>query len=553
MHGPDSPASNGAPGHNRGGDRLAVASSATHALDTAGSAAPTATAPAGHRSARPADRWGLPLLVVIVGMFMSVLDTSIVNVAVPTIQKEYNVTTDDIQWIVTAYMLCLGVVVPTSAWCGDRLGLRRMYLVSLVSFGVFSALCGMAPTLPSLIGFRVLQAVPGGMLPVTCLTILYRMVPAEKMGTAMGLYGLGIVVAPGVGPTLGGYLVEYVNWRLIFYINVPIGVIGAIAAVAVLPPMPGRPRRRFDLRGFVCIAGGMFALLLALSEGQTWAWTSYRILILLAAAINLVLLFVAIELGRADPLLDVRVFTHWAFVNSLLLIAILSIGLFAVLFYVPLFVQEAQNLTPWHTGLVLLPQALVMMVTMPTAGLIYDRIGPRWPAVVGLTLCGVGTLLLTRISIDPPRPELIGWMMIRAAGLGLAMMPIMTGGLSALPATIVSSGSAFNTLTQRVTASLGLAVLTALATTQQAQFMANRAALPPTGANTDPRVLAMEQQGPGGLIGLWQHTQLEAQAQAFSNVFLIAAICTLAGVVLALTLRSGKPTPGTDSEPAEIG
>jgi hypothetical protein len=144
-------------------------------------------------------------------------------------------------------------------------------------------------------------------------------------------------------------------------------------------------------------------------------------------------------------------------------------------------------------------------------------------------------------------------MMIRAAGLGLGMMPIMTGGLSALPADIVSSGSAFNTLTQRVTASFGLAALTALATAQQAQFMSNRGSLLSTGANTDPRIVAMLHQGPGGLIGLWQRTQIEVEAQAYSNVFLIAGVCTLGGVLLALRLRSGKPSRGEDSEPVEAG
>jgi EmrB/QacA subfamily drug resistance transporter len=372
-----------------------------------------------------------------------------VNVAIPTMQKEFAVTTDNIEWVSTAYTLCLGVVVPTSAWLGERLGLRRMYLLSLLSFSVFSALCGMAGGLGSMIAFRILQAVPGGMLPVTCLTILYRMVPKEKLGAAMGLYGLGIVVAPGVGPTLGGYLVEYVDWRLIFYINVPIGLLCALAALLVLPAFPGARTRPFDLPGFVFIAGGLFSMLLALSEGQSWGWTSYPVLTLLAVGVNLLLVFVAVELARAQPLLDPRVFASWPFVNSLLLISVLSIGLFAVLFYVPLYLQQAQQLTPWHTGLVLLPQALVMAVIMPFAGLIYDRFGPRWPAVIGLFVAGSGTLLLTRINIDLPRGELIPFMCLRAGGIALAMMPIMTSGISALPAERVNSGSAFNTLTQR--------------------------------------------------------------------------------------------------------
>jgi EmrB/QacA subfamily drug resistance transporter len=515
--------------------------------------APARVSPAPTGPAQGA-KWGLPLAVVVVGMFMSVLDTSIVNVAIPTMQKQFGASTDDIQWVSTAYTLCLGVIVPTSAWLGERLGLKRLYLIALIGFAAFSALCGMAGDLNTMIIFRILQAVPAGVLPVTCLTILYRMVPREKLGAAMGLYGLGIVVAPGVGPTLGGYLVEYVDWRLIFYINVPIGVLGVIAAMVVLPKFPGAAGRRFDLPGFLCIATGLFALLLALSEGQTWGWTGYRVLILVALAVNLLALFVVIELQAKEPLLNVRVFAHWPFVNSLLLISILSIGLFAVLFYVPLFLQEGQNLTPMNTGWTVLPQALVMTVMMPTAGRIYDRIGPRWPAVIGLLLCGVGTLLLTGINIDMTRPELIGWMMIRAAGIGLAMMPIMTGGISSLPPSIVNAGSAFNTLTQRVTSALGLAVLTAVATAQQAQFMADRSALLRSGGpGTDPRIVTMRQQGPAGLISLWQQLHVEVEAQAYSNVFLIAGICTLAGVGLAFFLRHGKAVDTGDTEPVEVG
>jgi EmrB/QacA subfamily drug resistance transporter len=489
-------------------------------------------------------------------MFMSVLDTSIVNVAVPTIQKQFSTTTQDIQWISTAYTLCLGVIVPTSAWLGERLGLKRLYLISLIGFSAASALCGMAWDLNSMIMFRILQAVPGGVIPVTCLTILYRMVPKEKLGAAMGLYGLGIVVAPGVGPTLGGYLVEYVDWRLIFYINVPIGILGVLAAIVVLPRMPGAAGRRFDVPGFVCIAAGLFALLLALSEGQDWGWTGYRVLILVCVAVTMLALFVVRELEVAEPLLNVRVFLHWPFVNSLLLISILSIGLFAVLFYVPLFLQEGQGLTAMNTGLTVLPQALVMAVMMPLAGRIYDKVGPRWPAVIGLALAGGGTLLLTRINADMTRPELIVWMMIRAAGIGLAMMPIMTGGISALPASIVNAGSAFNTLTQRVTAALGLAALTALATGQQAQLMANRSALLTSmGPSVDPRIVAMHDQGPGGLIPLYQQLQVEVEAQAYSNVFLVAGVCTLAGVFLAFALRSGRaPASGSgEREAVEVG
>src|SRR3954447_11724774 len=173
--------------------------------------------------------WIGPLAGLIVGMFMSVLDSSIVNVAIPDIQNELSGSPDSVAWVVTGYTLALGVVVPLSGWLGMRFGQSRLYIVSVLGFAAGSALCGLAWNLDSLIAFRILQAIPGGVLPVVTLTMLYQIVPLENIGAAMGLYGLGVVVAPAVGSVLGGYLVEFTDWRVIFYINVPIGLLGAAA------------------------------------------------------------------------------------------------------------------------------------------------------------------------------------------------------------------------------------------------------------------------------------------------------------------------------------
>jgi EmrB/QacA subfamily drug resistance transporter len=497
--------------------------------------------------------WGLPLAVVVVGMFMSVLDTSIVNVAIPTMQKQFGATSDDIEWVSTAYTLTLGVVVPTSAWLGERIGLRRLYLISLVGFAAFSALCGTAANLNMMIVYRVCQAIPAGVIPVTCLTILYKMVPRDKLGAAMGLYGFGMVIAPGVGPAMGGYLVEYIDWRLIFYINVPIGILGAVAAFFILPRFPGATGRKFDLPGFICVAGGLVAILLAVSEGPQWGWTGYRVLILAAVGINLLVLFVAVELRVKQPLLDLRVFASWPFINSLMLITILTIGMFSVLYYIPQFLQNDQNITPMNTGLVVLPQAAVMAVIMPFAGRIYDRFGARWPAVIGLTLNTLGSYMMITINVDATRPEIIEWTSIRAGGMAVAMMPIMTAGLSSLPPHISNFGSAYNTLFQRVSSALGVSIMTALTTIQQAQLMADRSGLlQPNTADTNPQITQMQQQGPGGLISLWQQLQAEVLAQSYSDVFLVVTIMTAIGIPLAFLLRSGRPEPGEGAEPIEM-
>ena len=495
--------------------------------------------------ATPQKGWGLPLAVLIVGMFMSVLDLSIVNVAIPVIRKDFGVSTESIQWISTAYSLTEGVMVPVSAWLGVRFGLKRLYIWLIILFTAASMLCGVATGLSQLIAFRILQAIPGGVLPVICLTMLYRIVPTQKLGAAMGMYGLGIVVAPGVGPTLGGYLVEHVNWRVIFYINVPVGILGAIAAAAVLTKFPAERNRPFDLAGFACIAGALFSLLLALEEGASWGWTSYPILILFAAAINLLALFVVVELYVQHPMLDIRVFKNRHYMNSLLLISVMSVGLFAVLFYIPTFLQGSRGFSSWDTGLVLLPQALVMMVLMPIAGQLYDRFGARWPAVLGILMTGSGILSLSRINVDISEGELILGMCLMAGGLALGMMPVMTAGLSMLPPEVTDTGSAFNTLFQRVSAALGLALLTALVTTNRAQFMADRSALlPGSGADVRPEIVQMQQQGDVGMLPLWQKVSALVQAQTYSNAFFIAGCVTLGGVVLALMLRSGRPSDG---------
>ena len=369
--------------------------------DVPGPAVPTRPPAApprpGPRRTEAERGWGVPLAVLIVGMFMSVLDISIINVAIPTMQRDFAATTDQIQWVENAYSLALGVVVPVSAWLAARFGPGRVHIISLL-------------------GFRVLQALPGGVLPVVTLTILYRIVPPHRIGAAMGMYGLGIIVAPAVGPTLGGYLMEYVDWRLIFFINVPVGILGTVAAVLLLPRFGPTPVGRFDLLGFLCVATGLVCLLLALTEGQKWGWTSYTIMILLTVGVLGLALFVVIEMEVDSPLLNVRVFQQWPFTNSLLLVSVLSVGLFAVLFYIPLLLQQARGLGAFDTGLLLLPQALVMAVIMPAAGLLYDRIGPRWPAVIGLALVALGTYLLTDVTLESSTSHVVWVLVLRAVG-----------------------------------------------------------------------------------------------------------------------------------------
>ena len=514
--------------------------------------AQVATAPPVAEASPPAedapvsDRgWLLPLAVLVVGMFMAVLDTDIVNVAIPRMQSQFGATTDQVQWVATAYTLALGIVVPISGWLGDRYGLDRIYRFALIGFAAGSALCGLAWSLNILIAFRIVQAIGGGLLPAVAQALLYRMVPREKMGTAMGFFGLGVLFAPAVGPTVGGYLVEYVNWRLIFYINIPIAVLGVVAAAAVLPRFPRKGGQRFDGAGFATVATGLFALLLALSEGASWGWTSYRVLILIAVGLLSLALFVVVELSVEQPMLDVRIFRNWYYTNSSLLMAILFAALFAGFFYVPLFLQEGQGLGALQAGLTLLLPALITGMVMPISGQLYDRIGARWPATVGLLLVAYGTYLIHGVTLATSNGQIVLWMSIRSVGLGLSIMPIMTAGMASISSEAVGRASAMNNIVQRVASALGLGVLTAVLTSQQAQQMSDRAVLLPSVAPGFPQLQGMAAQGQAGVLSLYNSTTLQVFGTAVGDIFLLTAGLTAVGVLLALMLPA-RPVASAD-------
>jgi EmrB/QacA subfamily drug resistance transporter len=333
--------------------------------------------------------------VVVIGSFMAVLDTSIVNVAIPSIENELGASADQGEWVVTGYSLMLGVVVPTSSWLGERYGLERVQNVALLLFITGSALCGLSTSISTLIGLRLFQAIGGGLLPAVSLTIVYRVVPRESFGTALGIYGFGVILAPAIGPVVGGFLVQYSSWRLIYFINVPVGIIGAVLSYRVVPHFERKRGQRFDLAGWVTIAVGLFSLLLALSEGQKWHWTSYRVLGLVAVGGLSLALFVVLELSAEAPLLNLRVFLNSNYRTSVMIIAVLSNGLFSAAFFIPLFLQQGDGLNAFQTGLTLVPAVFVTLVMVPLSGRLFDRFGARSLAAPGLLVLALAEYLET--------------------------------------------------------------------------------------------------------------------------------------------------------------
>jgi EmrB/QacA subfamily drug resistance transporter len=502
------------------------------------------------------NSWVGPLCILIVGMFMSVLDTSIVNIAIPKMQTALSASVDDIEWVVTGYTLVLGVVVPLSGWLGLRLGQTRLYVLSMLGFTLGSALCGLAWSLPSMIAFRVVQAIPGGILPVVTMTLLFRIVPRDKIGSAMGLYGLGVVVAPAIGPTLGGALVEYFDWRLIFFINVPVGIVGMALALVFFPQIRPTTWPRLDVLGFVTIAYSLFALLLAFSEGENWGWTGYRILGLFVSSALMLALFLVIENEVDNPLIDLKVFRSLAFCVSLLLIGIAMTSLFSALYFLPQFLQQVQGMQELDSGLVLLPGSLVLVVLMPIAGRVYDLIGPRYPVMLGLVVVALGSYLMSHLTVDTPRWDIEWWLAVRNLGVGMCMMPIITAGTAALPAVLTSVGSSVNNIMQRLAASVAIAVFGSLNTITGAQLATDRGGL----MGIDPYTTG-QLAGAGSGVGeptrvstpfldAYQGLEAQVRTQTYANGFFVVAVLALVGAGLAVFMRSGRKPDGGGGGPA---
>lgn len=408
---------------------------------------------------------------VLIGTFMVALDQTIVTIALPQIGLELHQTAG-VDWVITGYLLALGVTQPVTGWLADRVGRKAVFLGSLAVFTVGSFLSALAPDLPILVLTRILQGLGGGAIFPVGMAMVYEQFPPDRRGMAMGVWSLGIIAAPALGPVLGGFIVTAWSWRLLFLINVPIGLIGVLVGWRVLRFAGFRERRAFDGRGFGLVAVGLGAGLLALSEANAWGWTSPPTLTLFVVAIVLLGFFARHELGRAEPLIEVRMFGIPAFTISLTVIGGLVIAQFARLVFIPLELEGLRHMTALEAGLVLTPAALAAAVSAPLAGRVADRIGSRPPVMLGLAISAIGAWGLSGLHLDTPIPLVVAIVTFQGFGNGMAMTPNTVAGLNALPQALLARGSAIRSLARQVAASLGVATLTALVVAQAGDLTA---------------------------------------------------------------------------------
>lgn len=495
----------------------------------------------------------LQLFIIILGVFMAILDTSVVNVAIPTMEHAFNASTTQIQWVLTGYMLMIGVLVPISGWLTDRFGAKHLFLFALTVFTIGSALCGMAWSTGSIILFRLIQAIGGGFMMPVAQAMIFRIFPPDRRGMVMGLFGVSIMVAPAIGPTLSGYLVQYARWRLIFYINVPFGIIGVILGLLFMHEFPHHASAKLDKWGFMLSTVGFFSLLYGLNNVSSDGWKSPLVFLFVGLGVVCILLLIVVELLVESPMIQFRVFKDYMFTMSTIISSIINVALFAGIFFLPLYLQNIVGLSAMSTGLLMMPAALATAVMMPISGRLFDRIGARPLGILGLLIITIVTIGFTRLGTNTSA-NYVQWLYIlRSLGMGLTMMPIMTAGMNTLAPQMMSQGSGLSNTARQVSSSLGTAVLTTILTQRQRfhfSVMAQQVT-PFTHQGQDIMRLqqALQTQGlpPAAAHGtavsmLSGVLQQRAFVMGLNDAFWVATIVTAIALVLVFFFSSRKET-----------
>ncbi len=399
--------------------------------------------------------------IVMAGTLMAALDSSIVNVSIPAIMADFGSTVEEIEWVITGYMIAFATLMPLTAWFRDRIGYRMLYMVSLVVFTLGSVLCGIAWNLPSLIVARVIQAFGGGAVTPTGMAMITEVFAPEERGKAMGIWGMGVIMGPAVGPTIGGYLTNHFGWRSIFIVNLPIGIIVFFAALILLiRDVPHKSLRKpFDLWGFCFFTIFLVALLLGLSKGEKEGWTSAYIITCSIMSLLGFICFMLVENSVEHGVINLRLFRLPVFSICAFIMLVRSIVLFGGIFLLPLFLQQQMGYEEMESGLILLPGSLLMALVMPFAGKLSDRIGARIPTLAGLFGLWLFMIMYRNLDANMSAFDVIKPTLVRGLGMGLLMAPLTAVAMNSVEQKDAGMASSIFNIMQQVGGSIGISIL----------------------------------------------------------------------------------------------
>lgn len=480
--------------------------------------------------------------VVVLGAIMSILDVTVVNVAIRTLAVDFNTPLSTIQWVATGYTLALATVIPVTGWGADRFGTKRLYITSIVLFVCGSVLSGLASSAGMLILFRVLQGLGGGMLMPAGMTILTRAAGPQRVGRVMAVIGVPMLLGPIFGPILGGWLVDDFSWRWIFFINLPIGVVAVLMALRILPRDVPSPHERLDWPGLLLLSPGLAAMIYGLAKsGSNGGFGSAEAYGPIIAGAALLAIFVRHALRTPHALVDLRLFNNRVFSAATGTLMLMVISVFGGMLLIPLYLQAVRGRSAMDTGLLMAPQGVGAMIAMPIAGRLADRTGVGRIVPAGLLAVAVSFVGLTQLQSDTSYLTLGAYLFVMGVGMGFTMMPTFSGAMQTLRRASIARASTSLNITQQVGASIGTAVMSVLLTHAIADRLPGSAGgFGQTPANLAPEALLRIQR---------------LMAEAFGSTFWWALALVLVAFVVALVLlpkRKPAPVEDEDAEPVTL-
>lgn len=500
--------------------------------------------------------------VLMLGFTTAGLSVTVVNLAFPKIMTSLRADLDVMQWVQTGYMIMQAVMMPSVGWLGSRLGNRKVYLLSLGTFVGGSILCGMAWNVHSLIIFRLVQAVGAGPLFPITQVIMFQTFPEEKRGLAMGVTSLGFSFGPMIGPVLGGYLLEQASWRAVFYINVPVGIIGLGLAYLILPRPRGQERRHLDVMGMLSMAAFLVSFLMAMSQGREEGWDSQYILSLLAIALVAGVTFVVTELRSREPFVELRLYKNLAFAMSSLVVAINTISFMATNFIVALFLQIHLDFTPLQAAWMLMPSAVVIGILSVVSGRLSDVVPAKVLVIFGLSMVALCLLQYARITAWTSVGMITFWLTARGFARAFTIAPLSAASLKALPESQIRMGTGLLSLNRGVAAASSVALAATLFQNRLAQrtiiLVQDQSFLPFAREEMLQRWQQIFERlgdfsqiaGMKSLALLNRLVNAEAALHSYHDTFIIVACVSAAGILPALWMGKRKLSSPEPSQEA---
>lgn len=448
-------------------------------------------------------------LISVFGMFMNLLDLTIVNVAVPVLASELDASAREVQWVVTAYLLAVAVAIPVSGWAGDRFGTKLIFVLALAFFTGGSALCAFAWNIESLIVFRALQGLGGGFLMPVSQTMVFRAFPQQERSKAAGILVVPTTFAPASGPLVGGLILDYLSWPWIFLVNIPVGVIGIVLAVAFLREQREDNPGRIDIPGFMLASGGLAVFLYGLAEAGERGFGDAVVLGFGGAGLALLAIFVLVELRTEEPLIDVRLFLNRMFALANLTQSVAFMGFASTLFLLPLILQLERGMSPLESGLATFPQAIGVMVMAPVMARIYPIVGPRRLVAIGLAVASATTVPLILMDLGTNVWQIQGTMFMRGVGFSMMLVPLQTAAFAGISMADTGRATAAFNATRQVAQSFGVAIIATVLTSRLAHH--------------------------GAMLGPLD--DVASSVSAFSDGFIVTGAFIAGGILVALLIR----------------